>query len=273
MSGALFIGLNAFQWIALLAAVLTLFVLADAFAGHYRSNFAFRAQYAPFVTGGLLIASAVLAALMPEAVWANAALRIAAWLAIVSGVIGFGFHHYYGVMKKPGGYKWLMHYLMYGAPQLAPLALAATGALALIAARGLMGEASLTGLSLRASALLLIAVALAGAILQAGILHYRGAFNNPAMYAPLTAPSLAAVACVWVALAPGSRAALIASTVLLWLTFLVGFVGLGMHLRGLGRQMGGLYVTVLNWLEGPPAWAPALFAGFAAVGLVTVHLL
>ena len=45
------------------------------------------------------------------------------------------------------------------------------------------------------------------------------------------------------------------------------------HLRGFGRQMGGLYVTVFNWLEGPPAWAPALFAGFAAVGLVTVHLL
>ena len=46
-----------------------------------------------------------------------------------------------------------------------------------------------------------------------------------------------------------------------------------MHLRGLGRQMGGLYVFLFNLLEGPPAWAPALFAGFAAVGLVTVRLL
>ena len=60
---------------------------------------------------------------------------------------------------------------------------------------------------------------------------------------------------------------------LLWLTFLIGFAGLGMHLRGLGRQMGGLYVFLFNLLEGPPAWAPALFTGFAAVGLVTVHLL
>jgi hypothetical protein len=109
-------------------------------------------------------------------------------------------------------------------------------------------------------------------ILQTGVLHYRGAFNNPAMYAPLTAPPLAAVACAWTALAPASRVALTVSTILLWLTFLVGFVGLGMHLRGLGRQMGGLYVTVFNWLEGPPAFAPALFIGLAAIGLMIVRL-
>jgi hypothetical protein len=70
-----------------------------------------------------------------------------------------------------------------------------------------------------------------------------------------------------------SRAASLALAVLLWLTFLTGFVGLGMHLRGFGRQMGALYVTLFNWLEGPPAFAPALFAGFAAVGLIAVHLL
>ena len=272
MSGALFIGLNEFRWMALLAALVTLSVLADAFAGHYRSGFAFRAQYAPFFAGGLLSASAVLAAFLPEVAWANAALRVAAWLAIAVGAVGFGFHHYSGVVKKPGGYKWLLHYLMYGAPQLAPLALAGTGALALVAARGLMGEASLVGLNLRAAALILIAATLVGAILQVGVLHYRGAFNNPAMYAPLTAPPLAAFACAWTALAPESRVALIVSTVLLWLTFLVGFVGLGMHLRGLGRQMGGLYVTLFNWLEGPPAFAPALFIGLAAIGLMIVRL-
>jgi hypothetical protein len=62
-------------------------------------------------------------------------------------------------------------------------------------------------------------------------------------------------------------------SILLWLTFLTGFVGLGMHLRGFGRQMGGLFVTVFNWLEGPPAFAAALFAGFAVIGLVTIYLL
>ena len=142
MRGIPFIGLYPFQWIALIAAVLTLLLVADAFAGHYRSSFVFRSQYAPFISGGLLIVSAVAAAFVPEAAWANLALRAAGWLAIIAGAVGFGFHHYYGMVKKPGGYKWLLHYLMYGAPQLAPLALTATGALALITASGLARQTS-----------------------------------------------------------------------------------------------------------------------------------
>ena len=272
MRGIPFIGLYPFQWIALIAAVLTLLVVADALAGHYRSGFAYRSQYAPFTSGGLLIVSALAACVAPEAAWANLALRVAGGLAIIAGAVGFGFHHYYGMAKKPGGYKWLLHYLMYGAPQLAPLALTATGALALIAARGLAGEANLAGVEIRVLLLGFVAVALAGAILQAGILHYRGAFNNPAMYAPLTAPLLAVFACAWMNVSPNGVALPVLAT-LLWLTFLTGFVGLGMHLRGMGRQMGGLYVTIFNWLEGPPAFAPALFAGLAAVGLVTIYLL
>ena len=272
MTGSSFIGLHAFQWVALLTAGMTLLLLADALAGHYRAGFTLRVQYMPFVSGGLLIVTAVAAAAAPGVGWLDAALRGAGWLAVASGLVGFGFHHYYGIAKKPGGYKWLLHYLMYGAPPLAPLALAGVGVLTLIAARGLAGETNFAGISLRAALFVLIAVALTGAVLQAGILHYRGAFNNPAMYAPLTAPLLAAAASAWAAVAPNGGA-LFALTALLWLTFLIGFAGLGMHLRGLGRQMGGLYVFLFNLLEGPPAWAPALFAGFAAVGLVTVHLL
>lgn len=272
MRGSSFIGLYPFQWVALLSAVMTLLLLADALTGHYRSGFAFRVQYAPFVSGGLLIIAAVTAAVAPGIAWLNETLRGAGWLAVASGLIGFGFHHYYGIAKKPGGYKWLLHYLMYGAPQLAPLALAMIGALAVVAARGLAGDERVGGLSMRAALLALVAVALAGAVAQATILHYRGAFNNPAMYAPLTAPLLAVVAGAWNAIAPNS-VTLFVFTVLLWLTFLVGFLGLGMHLRGMGRQMGGLYVFLFNLLEGPPAWAPALFAGFSAVGLITVHLL
>jgi hypothetical protein len=270
--GIPFIGLYPFQWISLLAAAMTMLLLADAFAGHYRSGFAFRSQYAPFVSGGLLIVSAAAAGVAPEAAWSNLALRAAGGLAIIAGAVGFGFHHYYGMAKKPGGYKWLLHYLMYGAPQLAPLALAATGALALIAAQGLAGEANFAGVEIRVLLLGFVAIALAGAILQAGILHYRGAFNNPAMYGPLTAPLLAVFACAWMAVAPSS-VALPVLAILLWLTFLTGFVGLGMHLRGMGRQMGGLYLALFNWLEGPPAFAPALFTGLAAVGLVTIYLL
>ena len=272
MTGTPFIGLYPVQWIAMIVVVLTLLILADAFAGHYRSGFAFRSQYAPFISGGLLIVTAISAVLKPEAEWAHLALRLAGWLAIVSGVVGFAFHHYYGIVKKPGGYKWLLHYLMYGAPQLAPLALALTGALALVTAHGLDNEVAFAGLSFRTALLILVAIALAGAILQAGILHYRGAFNNPLMYAPLTMPVMAVVMSIWVIISPNNTVLLV-FTILLWVTFLIGFIGLGMHLRGFGRQMGGLYVTVFNWLEGPPAFAPALFTGFAAVGLITIYFL
>lgn len=272
MTGTPFIGLYPFQWIALLAAAMTLLLLADALAGHYRSGFAFRSQYAPFISGGLLIISAAAASVAPDWAWTKGALRVAGWLAVASGVIGFGFHHYYGMAKKPGSYRWWLHHLLYGAPQIAPLGLTATGALALIAAQGLAGETNFAGVEMRVLLLGFVAVALAGAILQAGILHYRGAFNNPAMYAPLTAPLLTVILSAWMVVA-SSRAAALALTILLWLTFLTGFVGLGMHLRGMGRQMGGLYLALFNWLEGPPAFAPALFAGLAAVGLVAIYLL
>jgi len=272
VNGTPFIGLYPFQWTGLLTATMTLVLLGDAFAGHYRSGFVSRAQYAPFVAGGLLIVAALMASVAPGAAWASTALRAAGWLAVATGVVGFAFHHYYGIARKPGGYKWLLHQLMYGAPQLAPLALALAGAFGLATARGLAGGTQFVGMEMRTALLSLVAVGIAGAVLQSAVLHYRGAFNNAAMYAPLTAPALAVVALVWAALAPG-RLALASVLILLWATLLVGFVGMGMHLRGFGRQMGGLYVALFNWLEGPPAFAPALFAGFAAVGLSVVYLL
>ena len=161
---------------------------------------------------------------------------------------------------------------MYGAPILAPLGLTAAGVLGVIAARGLAGEHAVFGLVMPAALFLFVTIALAGAIVQAGILHYRGAFNNPAMYAPLTVPSLAMIASAWMALAP-STVARAAFAVLLWMTLLVGFIGFGMHLRGLDREMGGLYVWHVNLLEGPPQGAPGLFIALAAIGLVGMYLL
>lgn len=79
MTGTPFIGLYPFQWIALVVASLTLLLLADAFAGHYRSGFVLRSQYAPFISGGLLIVSAISAVLKPEAEWANLGLRLVGW--------------------------------------------------------------------------------------------------------------------------------------------------------------------------------------------------
>jgi hypothetical protein len=267
-----FLGLDGFRWVALVAAVLTLLTLAEAVTGHYRSGLPLRAQYAPFASGGLLVLAAVAAVALPRAPWARSALMATGWLSVATGVIGVGYHHYFGIVEKAGGYKWLLHYLMYGAPQLAPLALSASGALAVLAANGMAGRPAVLGIGLRAALLGTVAVALAGAVAQAGILHYRGAFNNPLMYAPFTAPLLAAVASAWSVVDPSPRI-LSALTPLFLLTFVTGFVGVGMHLRGLDRQMGGLHVWLFNLLQGPPAWAPTMFSVFAIVGLVVVHLL
>ena len=45
------------------------------------------------------------------------------------------------------------------------------------------------------------------------------------------------IAGLWIAMAP-SEAGRIVFAALLWLTLIIGFIGFGMHLRGLDRQMG-----------------------------------
>lgn len=267
-----FIGLHPFQWIALLVALLTLLVLIDAWAGHFRRGFVHFTQYVPFVSGGALIVCSAAAAIAPHTHAIAIALRWAGWLAVATGLIGLCLHHYYGVIRKPGGYRRFLNSVMYGAPPLAPLALAAMGVFALIVSQALLGAADLAGVPIRSALLATIVACLLGAIVQAGVLHFRGAFNNPLMYAPLTIPVLTTLVGIWMMAQPGPAVRVTLGS-LFWLTLLTGFVGLGMHLRGFDRQMAGLYVALFNWLQGPPAMAPALFAGLAAIGLVTTGLL
>jgi hypothetical protein len=267
-----FLGWNGLQWLSLLAGVMSPLVMVDAFIGHYRSGFAVKAQYAPFVVGTALLVAAALTLVAPGRELALELMYLTGGLALLTGIVGVGFHHYYGITTKPGSYGWLLHHLMHHAPPLAPLALSAIGILAMIAARGLLGGDYLFGLRLQRATLLVVAITLVGATLQSAILHYRGAFNNPLMYAPFTTPLLAAAAVPWLLTTRG-RLALPLVTVLFSATFLVGFVGIGMHLRGFDRMMGGLRVPLPNILEGPAMTAPALFSGFAAAGLAALYLL
>jgi hypothetical protein len=261
------------RWVALLVAPLALLIATESWIGHYRSGFPLRVQYAPLASSGLLMVASVAAAVAPAASPMIRLLRVAGWIALITGVVGVGYHHYFGIVKKAGGYRWLLHYLMYGAPQLAPLSLSAAGALAILGAAGLAGDpAGLGDADLARAMLAVVSAALTGAVLQSGILHYRGAFNTPLMYVPISVPPLAALTTGWLAVAPHG-AVVFPARVLLWLTIVAGFVGLGMHLRGLDRQMGGLHLFLFNVLQGPPPLAPAAFASLAAVGLVAMHML
>lgn len=267
-----FLGLGPYQWLALIVFFTTLFVLFDALVGHYRHRFAYRLQYAPLITGGALIVTAVAAIALPDSPAVVRMLRTMGWIAGATGLIGFGYHLYYGIVTKPGGLSWWLHYLMYGAPLLAPFALTAMGILAVVASAGLSGDRTVFGFPIASVLVVFVVVALLGSILQAAILHYRGAFNNPAMYLPLSIPVATALVGLWVA-AARSPTSLVAFAGLLWLTLIIGFIGFGMHLRGLDRQMGGLYVPVFNVMQGPPQGAPGLFAALAGIGLIVVYLL
>jgi hypothetical protein len=267
-----FLGLDALRWVEIVAAVFTVLLLADAFAGHYRSGFRLRVQYVPFPVGLALVAASLAAAAAPRSIWSHRALEAAGWFAVAAGLLGFAFHHLYGVRRAPGGYRFLLHHLMYGPPPLAPLGLTAAGALALIGRRGLAAHPLPADPDPRSAFFMWTAVVLGGLVAQSALLHYRGAFNNPLMYLPFTAPAAAIALGAWCAWRP-TAAALAGLTPALWVTFLIGFVGLGMHLRGFDRQMGGLYLALFNWLEGPPAFAPALLSATAAVGLIAACLL
>ncbi len=113
---------GGFQWLALVAALLAIVIVAEAWLGHYRSGFPLRVQHVPLVIGGILAIASVAVAAAPANAWVHGGLRVTAWIAIPIGVVGVGYHHWFGVIEKAGGYRFLLHYLMYGAPQLAPLA-------------------------------------------------------------------------------------------------------------------------------------------------------
>ena len=115
------------QWLAVIVAVLAPMTAWEAFLGHYRSGFSLKAQYAPLLTATLLTVAAAASLVAPGR--SGTALQAAGWIGVATGVIGLGYHHYYGVVEKPGGYNWLLHQLMHHAPPLAPLSQAALGAL------------------------------------------------------------------------------------------------------------------------------------------------
>ncbi len=268
-----FLGVSGYQWLAGLAAVQAAFFLPDSFIGHYRSGFDLRAQYLPFIVGALLILSAGAAALTPHGRVVTTVAIVAGSVAVAAGLVGAGYHHWYGIPTKPGGYRWLLHHLMHHAPPLAPLALVTAGGLEVVAALGMSGTGRLLGISLRTIALIIVSLTLIGAAAQAGLLHYRGAYHSPAMYLPVTVLPLAAAATGWTAASnPGGAADLIASSLLV-VIFLTGFIGAGLHLRGTDRQMGGLYVGVAAILEAPPPGAPLFVATVGVSGLVAVRLL
>ena len=99
------------------------------------------------------------------------------------------------------------------------------------------------------------AASLLGTTAEAGLLHFRGAFHNPAMLLPVTMPPVAAVLLCAAAVGDAAKARK-ASRLWMAATASMGVAGVAFHAYGVSRGMGGWRNWRQNAFAGPPLPAP-----------------
>ncbi|MCM2294590.1 hypothetical protein NAC44_19865 [Allorhizobium sp. BGMRC 0089] len=254
------------------AAILAFSVLADSAIEHYRGSFRNKAMYTPLAVTSLTLAASLSGVfdrrperhVLRDTVYAGAGL---------TGLIGFCFHGW-NVLKRTGGLSW--HNLFYAAPIGAPMALLLAGGYGRAAekVRDTEKDAPVQIAGFPGAKLLgaIASAGLMGTVAEAALLHFRGAFHNRVMFAPVTVPPLAALllgACV---IRPAHALRRLARSALK-LTAALGFVGSGFHIYGIARNMGGWRNWRQNLLVGPPLPAPPSFTGIAMTGLAALSLM
>ncbi len=253
------------------AGALAACVLSDSAVEHYRGSFSNKSMLAPLISGLLSMAACSHASAdqRPQPHLPRQAIHL---LAALTGLLGTGFH-LYNVGKRTGRFSWLN--LFYAAPLGAPAALSMSGLLGLAAER-LRGQragtfARIAGLPAGRLLAALSAAGIVGTAAEAGLLHLRGAYHNPAMYLPVSAPPVAAALLARAAASPSAPERL--TRWRLRLTALLGFAGTGFHAYGISRSMGGWRNWTQNLLDGPPLPAPPSFAALSLSGLAALTLL
>jgi hypothetical protein len=256
------------------AGLLAFSVAADSALEHYRGDFQNRAMYTPLLTSGLSLLVSAQGQQDPErhnSVWRNGIYSGTA----LTGLVGTGFH-LLNIGQRPGGLSWSN--LFYAAPVGAPAALVLSGLLGHYSER-LRAETGdlaprIFGLPTAESLGLMSAAGLLGTSLETALLHFRGAFQNPAMYIPVSAPPLAALLLAAAVIAgPKYHALRWSSRLLLRFTAVMGFAGAAFHALGIARNHGGWRNWRQNLQAGPPLPAPPSFTGLALAGLATHTLL
>ncbi len=247
------------------AAVLAFSVATDSALEHYRGSFENRAMFVAPTVSAITLAAAALTLARPGA--AQGAKRLVFAAAAATGAAGVGFH-VYDIAKREGGFDLLN--LFYHAPLGAPAAIGLAGMFGLLSQRFARGETRLMGQDGARLIAPFAAAALLGTVAEAGMFHFRGAFQNPAMFAPVTIPPAAAAA---LTAAIAEPRLVPAARLLLEGTAVLGLAGPVFHAYGIHRNMGGWR----NWsqmiLQGPPLPAPPAFLGIAMVGLAMLPLL
>jgi len=242
------------------SAIIAGSVLADSAMEHYRGSFANPAMVLPLAASGMSVA--VNAARAAGTGTGKTAL-VSHGAASAIGVAGLGFH-LFNLLKRPGRLR--LNSLFYKAPIGAPAALVLAGTLGLAADVVARGALAFAPFGIEPARLLAgyTAFGILGTVGEAGLLHFRGAFHNPAMWLPVSVPPLAAFSLVKAAL---TGRATLACTALLAATAALGVVGSLFHAYGVQRNMGGWRNWRQNLLAGPPLPAPPAFTGLAIAGL------
>jgi hypothetical protein len=245
------------------SAMLAASVLSDSALEHYRGQFENPGMFAPLASAALVLGSALRGR--------SASIRssgIVYGAACAVGLAGLGFHTY-NLLRRPGGLSW--GNLFYAAPVGAPAALSLAGLLGLAAGRVEAGAPTIANIPSGQALCALSAFGLAGNTAEVALLHFRGAFQHPAMWVPVSVPPVGAAVLAAAAVrpprAPGRfpRALLTACT---W----IGVIGMGFHARGVARQMGGWSNWSQNLLSGPPLPAPPSFSALALAGRAALAL-
>lgn len=247
-------------------------VLIDSAMEHYRGAFENRAMYTPLVVSALTILASFHGH-KDRATRAHRGRDVVYALAGLTGAIGTAFH-FYNVGKRPGGFCW--QNLFYAAPLGAPTAITLAGMTGFLAERVRDNAPGTVPsiLSMPAGRVVaaMTSVGLIGTTAEAGLLHYRGAFHNPAMLLPVTVPPAGAAFLGAAAVGAAERSRPLTRWWLRFTAFL-GVAGVGFHAIGVARNMGGWLNWKQNMQAGPPLPAPPAFFGLALAGLAALGLL
>jgi hypothetical protein len=235
-------------------------VLSDSTTEHYRAGFHNRVMFVAPAVSAAALATAAMAAVRPNS---RGRFRSSVFAAsALTGLAGFAFH-LTNTSRRLGG--WNSANVFHGAPVAAPLAITMAGLLGIAASRAAGNRAGVVLSSLSV-------LGLVGTSLEAGALHFRGAFHNPFMYAPVILPPVAAATLAAAAVTRSPRADRAARGFLRF-TGCLGIAGMGFHAWGVHRRMGGWRNWRQNLFAGPPIPAPPAFTGLALAGLAALHLL
>ncbi|MFK4134770.1 hypothetical protein ACI2KR_21150 [Pseudomonas luteola] len=256
------------------SGLLALSVLLDSALEHYRGDFKNRAMYTPLALSSLsLLANGH--GLQDETPTAHRVRNPVYLGTALTGLIGTGFH-LHNVTKRPGRFSWSN--LFYAAPLGAPAALVLSGVLGYYSERvrdaAEMSVPRVLGLPAGKAVAVMAAAGLLGTTAEAALLHFRGSFQNPSMYIPVTAPPLAA-ALLAVTAAAGPAYPRLRGLSKFWLRFttLMGMAGVGFHALGIARNHKGWRNWKQNLQVGPPLPAPPSFTGLSLAGLAAHTLL